>query len=208
MLRDGPHALGGEYAAALPLPVLVLLKQHRPHQAGDRGIDGDDSDDAGATFNFLIHPLPQVGAPNLAPVVLGEALRQRGRQIAPALINLLSALLDEHAAQGGGEYALVAFGDPLQKVAGDMYLAALPASALQNPPDRVGAPPLGLADLQLAASEPALLERANEFVPEACSFTSVYLDSEQRTPAIGVDAMASTLAHEQTCMALPSRPWK
>ena len=103
-LRDGRHALGGEHAAALQLPVLVLLQQHRPHQAGDRGVVGEDSNDAGASFDFLVHPLQQVGAPDLAPVVLGEvaesqhvlfglvhecgglgeALGQRGRQIIPA----------------------------------------------------------------------------------------------------------------------------
>ena len=33
-LRDGGHAVGGEHAAALQLPVLVLLQQHRPHLAG------------------------------------------------------------------------------------------------------------------------------------------------------------------------------
>ena len=33
-LRDGGHAVGGEHAAALQLPVLVLLQQHRSHQAG------------------------------------------------------------------------------------------------------------------------------------------------------------------------------
>ena len=30
-LRDGGHALGGEHAAALELPVLVLLQEHRTH---------------------------------------------------------------------------------------------------------------------------------------------------------------------------------
>ena len=70
-LRDCRHALGGEHAAALQLPVLVLLQQHRPHQAGDRGVVGEDSNDAGASFDFLVHPLQQVGAPDLAPVLLG-----------------------------------------------------------------------------------------------------------------------------------------
>jgi len=32
-LRDGGHAFGAEHAAALRLPVLVRLQQHRPHQA-------------------------------------------------------------------------------------------------------------------------------------------------------------------------------
>jgi hypothetical protein len=42
-VRYGGHALGGEHAAALQLPVLVLLQQHRPNQAGDRRVVGEDS---------------------------------------------------------------------------------------------------------------------------------------------------------------------
>ena len=103
-LRDGGHAVGGEHAAALQLPVLVLLQQHRPHQAGDGGVVGEDADHPGAALDFFIDPLQQVGAPDLFPVVLGEvaegqhvllglmhqrsglgeALRQRGGQIVPA----------------------------------------------------------------------------------------------------------------------------
>ncbi len=47
-LRDGSHALGGEHAAALQLPVLMLLQQHRSHQADDRGIVGEDAHNPGA----------------------------------------------------------------------------------------------------------------------------------------------------------------
>ena len=103
-LRDGGHAVGGEHAAALQLPVLVLLQQHRPDQAGDRRVVGKNAHDPGAALDLLVHPLQQVGAPDLAPVVLGEvaesqhvlfglvhecgglgeALGQRGRQIIPA----------------------------------------------------------------------------------------------------------------------------
>ena len=68
-LRYGGHAFGGEHAAALQLPVLVLLQQHRPNQAGDRGIVGEDADDAGAALYFFIHPLQQVGAPDYFPVL-------------------------------------------------------------------------------------------------------------------------------------------
>ena len=53
-LRYGGHALCGEHAAALQLPVLVLLNQHRPNQAGDRGIIEEDADDAGAALNGTI----------------------------------------------------------------------------------------------------------------------------------------------------------
>jgi hypothetical protein len=126
-LRDGSHAFGGEHAAALQLPVLVLLQQHRPHQTVDGGVVGKDAHDPGAAFDHCaakrtsrcdIDPLQQVGAPDLFPVglrevaerqhvllglvhqrsSLGEALRQRGGQIIPARLDLSSALLGEHAA--------------------------------------------------------------------------------------------------------------
>ncbi len=71
---DGRHALGGKHAAALQLPVLVLLQQHRTHQAGDRGAVGEDADDAGAALGFLsvVKPLQRrrslAAGPRAAPV--------------------------------------------------------------------------------------------------------------------------------------------
>jgi hypothetical protein len=50
-LRDEGHALDREHAAALQLPMLVLLHQHRPHQAHDRVVAGDDADNAGAALD-------------------------------------------------------------------------------------------------------------------------------------------------------------
>jgi hypothetical protein len=49
--RDGRHALGGNHAAALQLPVLLLLQQHRTHQADDRGAIGEDADNASAALD-------------------------------------------------------------------------------------------------------------------------------------------------------------
>jgi hypothetical protein len=80
--RDGRHAFGGEQAAALQLPVLVLLQQHRPHQASDRGVVGEDADDAGAALGFLsvVKPLqrlcvsaagPQTATAQARPVLAG-----------------------------------------------------------------------------------------------------------------------------------------
>ena len=78
---SGIAALGGEHAPALQLPVLVLLQQHEHWQAGERGVAGEDSDDARASFDNCaakrtsrcdVDPLEQVGASDLAPVVLGE----------------------------------------------------------------------------------------------------------------------------------------
>jgi hypothetical protein len=48
---DGGHALGREHAAALQLPVLVLLQQHRTHQAGDGGVVGEDADNPSAALD-------------------------------------------------------------------------------------------------------------------------------------------------------------
>ena len=70
--------------------MLVLLQQHRPHQAGDRGVVGEDSNDAGASFDFLVHPLQQVGAPDLAPVVLGEVAE--GQHVLLGLVHECSGL--------------------------------------------------------------------------------------------------------------------
>ena len=52
-LRNGGHALGGEHTASLQLPVLMLLHQHRPHQADDRRVVGEDAHNPGATLGFL-----------------------------------------------------------------------------------------------------------------------------------------------------------
>ena len=50
-IRDQGHALGGEHAATLQLPVLMLFQEHRSHQADDRGVVGEDADDAGSPFD-------------------------------------------------------------------------------------------------------------------------------------------------------------
>jgi len=81
-LRDGGHAVGGEHAAALQLPVLVLLQQHRPDQAGDRRVVGKNAHDPGAALGFLsvVKPLqrrcpsaagPRAAAMQARPVVAG-----------------------------------------------------------------------------------------------------------------------------------------
>ena len=98
--RDGCHAFGGEHAAALQLPVLVLLQQHRSHQAGDGGIVGKDAHNPGAAFYLLVDPLQQVGAPDLAPVVLGEVAE--GQHVLPGLVHQRSGL-GEALGQRGGE---------------------------------------------------------------------------------------------------------
>jgi hypothetical protein len=151
---DGPHALGGEHAPDLELPVLVLLQQHRSHQACNGGIVGEDPDDAGAALDFLVDPLEQVGAPDLSPVLIrevpegehvfpgfqyqlccfGEALGQGAGQVIPAGLDLSGLLLGEHRAQRCGDHALVPLGDALQQVAGKVHAAALPAAVALDPP--------------------------------------------------------------------------
>jgi len=70
--RDGSHAYGGEHTAAFRLQMLVLLPQHRAHQAGDRVVIQGDADDAGAALDLLVDPLQQVGAPDLLSVGLWQ----------------------------------------------------------------------------------------------------------------------------------------
>ena len=75
------HALGGEHAPLLKLPVLVLLQQHRDHQSLDRSIVREDAEPAGAPLDHCaakrtslcdIEALEQVGASDLLPALGGE----------------------------------------------------------------------------------------------------------------------------------------
>ena len=88
--------------------MLIQLQQHGTHVAGDRRVVGEDADDTGTPFDLHVDQLPQVGAPDLAPVGLrevaegqhvfqalihepggiGKAFRQRGGQIIPAVENI------------------------------------------------------------------------------------------------------------------------
>ena len=138
--------------------MLVVLQQHRPYQADDPGVVGKDADDTGAALDFFIDPLQQVGAPDLFPVVLGEALGQRGGQIVPARRDLRCGFLDEQRPQCGRDHALVSLGNTLQQVASEMNPAAPPHSALQLPSDRLGQARVGIGDHQLDAIEASLLE--------------------------------------------------
>jgi len=46
--------------------------KHRPNQAGNPSVVGDDADNAGPALYFYIHPLQQVRAPDLFPVLRRE----------------------------------------------------------------------------------------------------------------------------------------
>ena len=119
---------------------------------------------------------------------LGEALRQRGRQIIPARFDLLSALLGEHRAEGGGDHALVSFVDALQQVAGKVDPAALPHAALQLAADRLGESCMGVRDHQLDATQAPLFEAGDEFRPEGLALAVAHLEAQQLPAAVLVDA--------------------
>ena len=154
-----------------------------------------------------VDPLQQVGAPDLAPVVLGEvaerqhvllglvhersgfgkALRQRGGQIIPARLDLRGCFLGKHAAQGSGDHALVSFRDALEQVAGEMHPAALPHTALQLAADRLGEADVGVRDHQLDASKAPLFEVGDELRPEGLGLTVADLETQKLPPAIGMN---------------------
>jgi hypothetical protein len=60
------------HIAVLQLPFVVLLEQHCADQPDDRGLVGEDADDVGAAFDFLVEPLNRVGAVQFAAVRLGK----------------------------------------------------------------------------------------------------------------------------------------
>ena len=72
------HQLLGEDAATLQLPHLLLLQQQGSHLADNRGIVGEDPDDTGRVFYFLIEPLHCFGAPDLAPMIGWEGPERQG----------------------------------------------------------------------------------------------------------------------------------
>ncbi len=84
--------------------------------------------------------------PNLC--CFGKALSQRAGQVMPAGLDLSGFLLAEHRAQRRSDHALMGSGDALEQVAGKVHSAALPAAALQHPPDDVREALVGIADHQ------------------------------------------------------------
>ena len=65
---------------------------------------------------------------------------------------------------------------------------ALPAAALQHPPDRVGEALVGIADHELDPSESSLFQRAYELAPEGLALAVADLETKQFSAAIGVHA--------------------
>ena len=69
--------------------MLVLLHHHRPDQAHDGDVIGEDADNAGAALllrrrlrlDRLVEPLVKVGAPQLAPVAGREVAK--GQHVIP-----------------------------------------------------------------------------------------------------------------------------
>ena len=54
-----------------------LRFRHRPHQASDGGVVGEDADHAGATQDLIVDALQQVGALDLARVELPKAIKRQ-----------------------------------------------------------------------------------------------------------------------------------
>ncbi len=77
-LRYDGHALGGEHAAALQLPVLVLLQQHRPNQAGNPGVVGEDADEIGCGGLFLCTRSGVVMQQRSLPPLIADQLASTG----------------------------------------------------------------------------------------------------------------------------------
>jgi hypothetical protein len=67
---------------------------------------------------------------------------------------------------------------------------------------------MGVGHHQAHTSEAALFEATEELPPEGLAFAVADLQPQQLPSPIGVDAMATTTAREQTCSVLPSRPWR
>ena len=65
--------------------MLVLLQQHRSHQAGDGCVVGDDARDADEEFDHLVHALQQVGALNPAQVLLREVAEGQTSSLASSM---------------------------------------------------------------------------------------------------------------------------
>jgi hypothetical protein len=87
-------------------------------------------------------------------------------------------------------------GNPLQQVSGVgeafreavMDPAALPAAALQHPPDCVGEAHVGVTDHQLDPSEAAFFEGSDELAPQALGLTVTHFEAQQLAAAVGIDA--------------------
>jgi len=202
------HRLLREDATALQLPLLLLLQQQAPHQADDRGVVGEDPDDAGAAFDLLVQTLQGVGAPDLAPVFGweaakcqhvfpglghqcgggGELLGEHGDHLIPLLLHSRLVLLDEHRTQGGSDHVPAGFWHFDQQVAGEMDPAALPPAALEAAGDRLLEAGMGVADHQLHPCQPPLPEVPQEGGPEGLVLTVAHLDAEHLALAAGGDA--------------------
>ena len=128
------------------MPFLPLLHQLAAHQQHDRSVIGGDADHVGAGFyhgsaertsRCDIQPLKRVGAPDLAPVLLGEVqecqhvvaggvhhghgrwelLAQHLGDPLPVATHLIRGLDHEYCFHGGGHHVLAGLGDVRQQVA-------------------------------------------------------------------------------------------
>ena len=154
----------GEEAAALQVPFLLLLQQLASHQPCDRGVVGEDADHVGAALDLLVEALERVGAPDLAPVLLGEVqerqhivtgglhhrhggwelLAQHRGDPLPVGAHLIGGLNHEHRFHCGCHHVLAGLGHVGEQVAQEVHSAPLPGAALEHPLDRLPSAQVGV----------------------------------------------------------------
>ena len=177
--HEGHGAFGEVAAFGADLPLVVGLDQDRAGQAEQRGGVGEDPDDVGAAFDFLVEPLERVGRPDLLPVRhrepgegeqvvvglaehlldLGQLLAEHRGDDLELLGDVLGVGLGEDGADRGGDHLLVALGHDREHVAHEVDPAPLPGGADEHRADRGLQPGVGVADDQLHPAEPAGLQR-------------------------------------------------
>jgi hypothetical protein len=74
IIGDRGDCLKGHVTGALDGPLVVLLEQDRPDEAGDGGLVGEDADDLGAALDLAIEALERVGRVELCPVLGGKVM--------------------------------------------------------------------------------------------------------------------------------------
>ena len=158
------------HVTTLKLPFVVLLKQQGSNKANDGRIVGEDTDDAGPTFDLGVEPFQGIGGVDLSAMGLREVhegqsvgfgvAHQRGelrKLLAQRIGNDpslpgggLGSVLREDGVDAGAEHLALGFARIGQDIAKEVATAALPAR-LKNPRDRNLESFVGIGDHQLDA---------------------------------------------------------
>src|SRR6266545_543980 len=208
--------------AAPDQPLIVLFDHEAGRQPDQGGVVGEDADDVGAAADLAVQALEGVGAPELAPVVDGEAVE--GEQVVLAslqhrcdlrqwrleprdritdeLARLLARLdVEDRPDQRGQHRLLLAAGVP-ERLAQEMDGAALPWTA-EHLRDRILQAFVRVGDDELYAGEAALDQRAEEVPPERLRLALPAVKADHLASTRLVDAMRDhqTLAHDTAAIA-------